>query len=100
MVKPISPSEVKKVKPSIPDGVIEAFNEVISANFSSGTSHFTFDEVVAVIKKKMKIRNSDTIYKNKWLDVEELYSAQGWRVSTDTPGYCESYASTFTFSQR
>ncbi len=33
-----------------------------------------------------------------WLNVEELYRAQGWTVTYDKPGYNESYPATFTFA--
>ena len=96
-MKPISPKDIVIAKKAImPDGVIKAFNETIAKNYSSGYSKFTFKEVAALIATYLEI-STDDVYKNKYLDVEEIYRKEGWKVSTDQPAYNESYAATFTF---
>jgi hypothetical protein len=98
-VKPIKPADVEsKVISSFPDEVIEGFNELITENYHSGVSSFKEKEVVARIVKKGI--SSKTLYKNNWLDVEDLYRKSGWIVEYDKPGFNESYDAIFTFSRK
>jgi hypothetical protein len=95
-VHPIKPSEIVNAKKTIfPDEVFEAFNELIATHFSCGRATIKKDDVVELMVKKGLKRNE--IYSNHWLDVEEIYQTEGWKVGYDQPGYCESYPATFTF---
>lgn len=100
MVKPIKPSEVTKTKAMLPDEVLEAFNELITHNFSGGSACFRQKEVETLILKKFKKNgkqvSGEDIYKNHWLDVEGIYRKAGWKVNFDQP---RSYSATFTFSK-
>lgn len=40
------------------------------------------------------------IFKNNWLNIEELYSNEGWLVKYDSPAYCESYEPYFKFTRK
>lgn len=98
-VKPITPREVASLKQVlIPDAVIEAFNEMIAANFNGGYSSFTQEAVVKLIVKKGISRND--LFSNNWLDVEPIYEKSGWKVEYDKPGYNESYEPTFSFKKK
>jgi hypothetical protein len=100
-VKPIRPDEVVALKATlIPDEVIEAFNELIAENMSGGSSSFTQDKVVTRILSKMPDTSRDALYDNHWLDVEDVYRAEGWKVEYDKPGYCETYSASFAFSRK
>lgn len=99
MVKPVSPGEVVVLKKKyIPDGVIEAFNLVIAKHYTGRSATFKQDEVVDLIVKTMGFERHE-VFANKWLDVEELYEAEGWKVKYDKPAYCETYDATFTFKK-
>lgn len=100
-IKPIKPSEAISLKlVQIPDEVIEAFNELIAENFSSGYSSFKQSDVVARIDKKIKESGGKLKFNISWLDVEEIYEKNGWKVEYDKPGYNESYPATFTFKSK
>ncbi|MBI2120170.1 MAG: hypothetical protein HYT94_00935 [Parcubacteria group bacterium] len=95
-VSPIKPGDIAKVKKTIfPDKVFEAFNELIVAHFSNGLSTIKQDDIVELMVKKGLERNQ--IFNNHWLDVEEVYRDEGWKVEYDKPAHCESYPATFTF---
>jgi hypothetical protein len=95
-VVPIKASEAQgKLNKSIPDEVIEAFNELIIKNLSGGSATVHQDEVVRLIVKK-GIKRAD-IFENHWLDVENLFQENGWEVDYDKPGYNESYEAYFVF---
>ena len=104
-MKPITKAEATKqsVK-GIPDFVIEVFNEAIVANLSNGSARITQDYIVKRIMAQMKKldlpgnANPDTIFSNRWLDVEPLFRKAGWHVLFDKPAYCEDYAAYFIFS--
>ncbi len=95
-VQPISPKEVidKKLS-SIPSEAIEAFNELIAQNTGRANIVVKQEEVVALMVKKGLHR--EQIFKNGWLDIEDIYRKAGWRVEYDKPGYNEDYEPTFTF---
>lgn len=94
--KPIRPDEVVNLKKTtIPDEVIDAFNELIARNFDGNSSTFRLSTVIELIVSKGLI--SKEIHSNHWLDVEPVYREEGWLVEYDGPGYNESYPATFTF---
>lgn len=98
-VKPIRPNEaIGKKLESMPDAVIEAFNELISEHFDNGEARFKKNEVVTRIVSKGVEKKA--IFANHWLDVEEIYEKAGWDVEYDKPGYNETYEAEFIFSQR
>jgi hypothetical protein len=102
MTKPIKPSEVVSYKKTtIPEFVLEAFNTVIARNFLNGSSKFTQNEVLNEIASRMPGESYDIkkkiIYDSKFLDVEDIYHKEGWKVYYDRPGYNESYGPSFTF---
>ncbi len=95
-VKPILPYEVSAAKlQTLPDAVIASFNELIYSHFSNGTACFKQSEVVDLMVQKGL--DKDQIFDNHWLDVENIYMANGWIVEYDSPAYNESYEPTFTF---
>lgn len=103
-VKPLTPEEAAKLskaehEASIPDEVIEAFNELIKKNWRTWTATVGQHEVIQLAVDKSGGRLSPTmIYDNKWLDVEELFRKSGWEVDYDKPAYNETYEPTFKFS--
>jgi hypothetical protein len=100
-IKPITPEEVIKVKAeSFPPLVLDAFNELIAKYFFNGKAEFTKNEIVQLIQSKMGLDRTDTIYDNHWLDVEDIYRKAGWGVVYDSPGYCETYEATYTFTAK
>lgn len=108
-MKPISPNEVPEVHAaSIPDEVIEAFNELICENWSPTTKQasFTQKSVMSRILDKFDLKigersaKSTELYAKHQLDVEHLFRAEGWKVSYDKPAYNETYDASFKFSAK
>lgn len=91
MVKPISPHECKK-EDFFPPEVLEAFNECIQKHFNGRTSHFKREEVMQLIITKFNRVEIDRahVYKEKWLDVEDVYRRMGWNVVYEQPSYGDS----------
>lgn len=105
MVKPIRPSDIPtSKKAAIPDFVIEAFNVLIARNYIKGRSTFTQNEVIEeILKTTTNLVLTDKelreeIFQMGWLNVEDLFKAEGWRVEYDKPGYNEDYAARFIFT--
>lgn len=99
-MKPIKPNEVAEAKVnSIPDEVFEAFNELITENFSNGRAVVQQEDVAKRIRVKMG-RKADGMFDKGWLDVEGVYEKAGWRVTYDKPGYNEDYEANFTFAKK
>lgn len=97
-VRPIKPSEVAKTKIEVfPDEVIEAFNELIAQNFSGNYARFTVKDVVSLMTTKGLKPNE--IMKNGWLNVEEVYQAQGWKVRYESPDRDQNFAAYFIFGR-
>ena len=96
MVEPIRPQDVKPTKP---DEVIEAFNELIQKHWDGTRSQFTQDEVIKMIGIKIR-KTPKFIFDHHYMDIEDLYRQSGWMVEYDKPGYNESYPPTFTFSKK
>jgi hypothetical protein len=99
-VNPITPEEAHEKKAStIPDFVIEAFNELIAENFNGKSSTVGQSDVIDRITTKNSIERH-VIFRNNWLDVESVYEQSGWSVVYDKPGYNETYEATFTFTKK
>lgn len=99
-IKPIKPSEVVEEKQAnLPDEVIDCFNKLIAKNMSGNSSIIKQCDIVSAICKAMNI-DSYVVYKEQYLDVEDIYRKQGWKVIYDKPAYCETYEPTFTFSKK
>jgi hypothetical protein len=102
-VKPIAPDEIIPAREEqIPDGVIEAFNELIAKNYQSGSSIVKQPAVVNLIMVKMGLTDGDRskVYDEYWLNIEEIYRKAGWTVEYDKPGYNENYDAFFTFTRK
>jgi hypothetical protein len=97
MTKPIAPSEAQALK-VIPDLVIEAFNEAIQSNMKGKSAHFAQEAVVQMIERKGIKRK--TIFEKGYLDVEQIFAKEGWKVEYDKPGFNETYEATFTFTAK
>lgn len=104
-VMPIRPDDVVACRQAtIPDFVIEAFNTCIAAAYANGAAVVRLDDVVAAILRSMPSDDNPAmdrtrIFRERWLDVEDLYRAQGWAVTFDKPGYNESYPASLTFKR-
>lgn len=100
-VKPITPGEALKRNPTtIPDFVLEAFNELIAEGVNErGSVTVHLKDAVARIKRKMP---KGTKFNDDWLDVENAYQRAGWHVKYDQPcGYGgESFSAYYEFSKK
>jgi len=104
--KAIKPSEVADLKKNLlPGYVLEAFNQCIAAGYDGVSSKVYQGEVVARILMLAVMAGDDgltrdDIYKRKFLDVEPIFEAEGWKVYYDKPGYNEDYGASFTFTSK
>lgn len=102
MSKPISPTELASYKAQMfPDFVFEAFNQLIAAG-STGPSTIivkqdaVIDKMIALAADSEELTRSQ-IFSRGYLNVEDCYRAEGWKVEYDKPAYCENYDAFFTF---
>lgn len=101
MVQAISPTDiaVQKVE-NFPDFVLEEWNKIIAMKFTAGSARVGQEEIMAVLLPHTQNGNRQEVFDNHWLDVEEVYRAQGWSVVYDKPAYNESYEANFTFKAK
>jgi hypothetical protein len=92
MTKPITPLEAASKK-QVPDKVLEAFNELIVER--SGV--VPQEAVLLRILSAMPDVTRAQIFERGWLNIEEIYSAAGWKVTYDKPAYNENHEASFTF---
>lgn len=109
VVEALSPSEAKAKQGTgehTPDCVMRAANELLVKNLRHGRSSFTLDALIALAGKYAGTENrTHSAWKSKMFsqnafDIEPVFRAKGWNVRFDKPGYCESYAAFFEFSER
>ncbi|MCK9416749.1 hypothetical protein M0Q97_08850 [Candidatus Dojkabacteria bacterium] len=93
-IKPITPEEARnEAKSTIPEFVIIGINNAIKNNYiKSGFTIKQKDIMVEIMKVAPFDCSSEEIYKNHWMDFEDLYRNVGWKVSYDKPGYNEDEA--------
>ena len=100
-----SPDEVRAQKINfIPPEMIEAVNELLTKGWGGYSSHITISELKALAAHKMRVNNSSNLGKNfskeGWYDFEPIFEDQGWKVVCDSPGYCESGETNWTFTRK
>lgn len=99
-VKPYSPDKAILNQSSlIPDVVFEAMNFLLAKQALSRTITIRKD---TLIDKILELGGPDkeTLYANKWLDVEIAYRMQGWVVEYESPDWGSSGTGYFTFSRK
>lgn len=100
MIKPITPNDLPIVE--IPDEVISAFNTMIIKEWNGFEARVKQKDVVIEIlanfeKSSKKVIAVENVFKNRYLDVEEIYRKQGWNVEYDKPAYNETYDAWYHF---
>ena len=96
MSKPIRPDDIGSAKAEyIPAAVFDAFNAEIAARFSNGTARVSQARIVDRLVSGGALRSE--IFESGWLNIEEVYSAAGWIVNYDKPGFNESGEAYFEF---
>jgi len=100
MIEPIKPSDVDI---EIPDLVIEIVNEFIKKEWDGEQSRILQTDIVNEIIARypgMEDITSETVFKNHWLDFEDVYRQVGWKVEYDKPGFNEFYEPFFIFEKQ
>jgi hypothetical protein len=102
-MKVFTPKDAKEHKlASIPDFVYGAFNNLLVKNYDAYSTVILQDEVITEI---IRLCPSDditvqTIWENRWLNVEDEYRKNGWEVEYDKPGLDEIYPARFIFKPK
>lgn len=102
-MKILTPEDAKQEKlTSIPDFVYQAFNNLLVRNYDAYSITISQNEVIQEILRLCHLEDftKETIFKNRWLDVEEEYRKNGWEVEYDKPGLGESYPAIFIFKPK
>ncbi len=99
-MKPIRPSELVATRlEQIPESVINCWNNIIAEKWEPNAKRslvFQDDIIAVLLEKHPNIERSD-IFDKHWLDIEDIYRAQGWLVKYDKPHYTENYKANFEF---
>ena len=101
-VKPIKPEDIAVAKKAyIPYEVVKAFNNLIAKEWNGREAIVKQCDVIKEILKMFDGTKTpmsvDGIYKEEYLEVEEIYRAEGWHVEYDKPGYDDHYEPNWTF---
>lgn len=100
MTEPLKPENIGTAKKAIfPPKVIETWNKMIAKTFDGGTAHIGQNDIVNELMMAMNCSRS-TVFDEKWLFVEEIYRAEGWKVWYESPDYTESFDPYFEFSKK
>lgn len=102
-MNPIKPRDVGDYKIGLyPDYVFKAFNDLIAKSFRNGSATVKQKDVVdhmlflANSGGVVPITKQD-LFDWGYLDVEEAYKNNGWKVTYDKPAYNETYDAFFVF---
>lgn len=97
MTKPISPNDLTL---EIPNIVIETFNKLIEKDWDGYQSIVLQDEVLDILEENGFDRRD--VFRYRYLDIEDLYNAEGWEVVYYKPmrGSPLSEKTKFSFTKR
>jgi hypothetical protein len=94
--KPIKPDKIAEAKLQyFPEIIFETFNKLIAENYSNGSAIIYEEDIVD--RLIVSGITSDEIYDRGYLNVEEVYRVEGWKVIYKKPVYDDDYAASFTF---
>lgn len=101
-MKPITPREARQTKDvQVPEEVVESFNELISERLTlNGSVSLKQSDVIERILSKSEHITRDLIFKNNWLDIEQIYRDNGWVVTYDKLAWNESGEPIFIFESK
>jgi acyl carrier protein phosphodiesterase len=101
VIKPIKPNEIQKIKNSkIPEWIINIVNEMLIEKWDGREARFTLKEVMnAVMAVAPEGMTREHIYNNHWMDFEDLYRQEGWKVEFDKAAYNEDYDDFYRFTK-
>jgi len=103
VVKPIKPEEIldRRIE-TIPDAMFEAVNAMIALKWNGSSAAFRQDDLLLKYFELSKETNDCTtrnrLFANHYVDFEDAYRREGWKVVYDKPSYNEHYEPTFCFS--
>lgn len=84
----------------VPQSVIDVVNGLLSTNYRTGTIILSQDDIIAAVLVTHPNMDREDIFKQRWLDFELVYAANGWDVKYDRPAYNESGSARFLFTPR
>ena len=99
-IQPITPNDIDTEKVKImPWEVIHAWNGLLAAKFTAGRARILQDDAIDAVMSATGCTRAH-VFSEGWLDIAEIYRANGWKVVYDRPAYNESYEATFTFTPK
>lgn len=96
--KVLSESQLNPCK-DIPDYVFDAVNALLCKEVEAPGQAIRLSQnqiIDEIIRRNPTITRS-VIFERGYLNFEPAYRAQGWHVTYDKPGYCETYEAFFIF---
>lgn len=88
MIKPISPTQVKANYEArhqrIPDNVFAMFNRFIEDKWDGREAIIGQDDILNRLSRESGLLKGQILEMN-WLDIEGLYTEQGWKVEYHAP---------------
>lgn len=101
MVKPISPDEATDLKKIlIPDEVITIWNEMIADRWDGTQAKVIMKDVITLIVAKMGFDSRIKVCDKGWMDIEDIYRKEGWKVTFYRPCYDENYYAFYIFKKK
>ena len=101
MVKPLAPADVVSARAVLfPDFVLKTWNTAIAKNWTGIQSRIEQDDMVyeLIAASPSHIDRGD-VFNNHWLDIEDVYRAEGWVVEYVKPAYNDSYYAHYIFKK-
>jgi len=89
----------KKAACALPPEVFDVWNGAIIKAWTGSNAILYQTKMANLIAATLNISRND-VYAKHYLDIEEVYRAQGWDVHYDRPAYCETYEPSFTFTKK
>lgn len=96
MIQPITPKEVVE-NYKLPDVVLESVNEIVQETWDGKRARFLQKDLIAKILEKDKELTREILFDRCYLDIEETYRKQDWKVEYYKPDYTEDFESYFVF---
>lgn len=99
-MKPITPNEANLNRNDIPEFVIQGVNDAIKKYYKKDGFIIKQDDIINEILKHSPGTTRSEIFKEGWLNFEDLYSEYGWDVNYESPCLGENFKSFFQFEEK
>lgn len=100
-IAPITPRQAfNPMLHEIQPGIVDVVNELLRQKFDGRQALILQEDIVALFNERYPDYERERIFREKQLNIEQLYRDSGWIVEYEKPLYYETFPARFIFKAK